>query len=134
MMSQPRFQVLTIGGQRSPARTQPTRWLKSAPSRLGLIFAWRLLGANNRELGRSVEHYFSTHECVHAIVELKASSPDWLIPRIRFGSTEAGWTWSLRSDQHEVAMSSRGFHRRRECLRNLERFKEQYLEGTVQCD
>ena len=83
--------------------------------------AWRLVGANNRELGRSAEVFDDIVACRAAIDHV----------RERIGAADAAvvlndssglWTWRLAIDSKTVAAASRAYQRRRECSYNLAQF------------
>jgi hypothetical protein len=87
----------------------------------GSWVAWRLTGANNRELGRSCRVF----------ADLPTAREDARILRERLDDTQAHiltvphtgtWGWRLRLDDTSVATSSRGYSRYRECTYNVEVF------------
>jgi hypothetical protein len=87
----------------------------------GSWVAWRLTGANHRELGRSSRvfpdlsqarlHAQAVHE---RIVEAQ--------PHILTVPHTGTWGWRLRIDDTPVATSSRGYARHRECTYNVAAF------------
>jgi hypothetical protein len=87
----------------------------------GSWIAWRLTGANHRELGRSSRVF----------ADLSAARLDALTLHDRIEEAEAQiltvphtgtWGWRLRLDDLPVATSSRGYARHRECTYNVAAF------------
>jgi hypothetical protein len=87
----------------------------------GSWVAWRLTGANHRELGRS-SRVFS---------DLTLARADAQTLHERIATTEAviltlphtgTWCWRLMLDDVAVATSSRGYLRHRECAYNVSAF------------
>lgn len=122
-MAQPRFQLVHLS-RRSPGLRSDS---SEARGDLALAsgdprFVWRLLGGNNRELGRSVGIYELAEECERAITDMKRRFPDDLDPRITFDPGHRGWRWRISIDRRAIAESSRAFSRQRECRYNLEQF------------
>jgi hypothetical protein len=83
--------------------------------------AWRLLGANNRELGRSAKVYRDLDSCREAVRELrdKLAGAESLIA---LSETTGLWTWRLNVEGRWVAVAGRSYQRRRECAYNLAQF------------
>ena len=109
-MSAPRYQ-LTPGGR-----------LVHDPSAGGV--GWRLLGPNNRELGRAALAYPDAEEALAAVavVRILASAG---AAHIVHESTATPWVWHLETeDGRVVATSGRGFRHERECRYNLEQFRD----------
>lgn len=77
--------------------------------------AWRLLGGNNRELGRSG----AVHEgadAVHGAIETLRQDLESAALGIAREGVEGTWTWRLRAlDGAVLACSGRGYAREREC-------------------
>lgn len=83
---------------------------------------WRLLGANNRELGRGPGPFPDLESCQAAVRELVT----------RIGSATPGivgdpghtgaWSWRLDLDGRAVAVSWRTYLRHRECAYSLAHF------------
>lgn len=105
-MSTPRFQLFPGG------RTRPS----------GGGVGWRLLGANNRELGRSAQSFVdaeAAHGAIAALPALLAQAPR----HVRHSSATASWTWWIEGpDGEPAAVSGRGFRHERECRYNLTQF------------
>lgn len=86
-------------------------------------FAWRLLGANNRELGRSGWPYADLDSCRLAVLDL-LERLDQVEASMAAGPRNSAWTWRLILDGQAAASASRSYQRQRECAYNLERFLE----------
>ncbi len=87
----------------------------------GSWFAWRLTGANHRELGRSCVVYPDLAAARRAAETLRnrvheAEMTVLTVPRT------GTWGWRLRLDGKPVATSSRGYARHRECTYNASTF------------
>jgi len=110
----PRFLLFT-GGVRPAARG------REASDEEPVWTAWRLLSRNNRELGRSPGKFLSTQACVAAVERLRAVASD--ASRILSVDDRDGrWCWRLAADGVPVAVSSRSYHRQRECVYSLDHF------------
>lgn len=80
---------------------------------------WRLLGGNNRELGRSAQVHHAD-QVLHAIRRVQESA-DRL--SIVVAKTQTGkWYWAASLGGQRVAMSARTYGRQRECRYNAEQF------------
>lgn len=84
---------------------------------------WRLLGANNRELGRGGVVYPNAAACHDAFAALVARCEE-AHPNVTAGLRNSAWSWRLELDGATVAASSRTYQRLRECEYNLDRFRE----------
>jgi uncharacterized protein YegP (UPF0339 family) len=96
----------------------------------GCWFAWRLTGANHRELGRSSRVYPDLGSARDAIVALASRVEQTEVAILTLPRTGT-WGWRLRLDDQPVATSSRGYARRRECMYNLEAFLSAAATGVV---
>lgn len=85
---------------------------------------WRLLAANNRELGRGVQAFGSLSEAATSVQELIASLDD-LRRRRDVSPVDQLWRWHLDSAAGPVATAHRGYSRRVECLIALDQFVAQ---------
>lgn len=89
-----------------------------ATPRVGTI--WRLLGPNNREIGRSAQAYTDAPTAKAGIGFLRRQL-DHLEARV--GCDQSGaWTWRLDLDGRPVAIAARSYQRRREAAFNLAQF------------
>ncbi len=121
-MSRARFHLVT-GAVLNGAST-PTWQIREAgdDDPAGLVAtAWRLLGGNNRELGRSATVFPGVTAAREAISELRDRLPEAL--RAFACDTRTGrWGWRLLVDGEPLATSSRLYLRHRECGYNLGQF------------
>lgn len=109
-MSVPRFQLVP-GGR-----------LVHDPAAGGV--GWRLLGTNNRELGRSSRSYADAEGALAAVAALRDLAPDAEAHIVHDAST-GSWLWQLADAAGSVvATSGRGFRHERECRYNLDQFRE----------
>jgi hypothetical protein len=109
-VSAPRFQ-LTPGGR-----------LVHDPTAGGV--GWRLLGPNNRELGRAALAYPDAEAALAAVDAVRRLAPAG-VAHIVHESTATPWVWHLQDDSGlVVATSGRGFRHERECRYNLDQFRE----------
>jgi len=91
-----------------------------APNR-PVWFAWRLLSANNRELGRSYTTFPDPPACTEAVAVLRTRIGD-AEPAIVAGLRTGWWHWEVSIAGIAIAISPRSFTRQRECEHNLEQF------------
>ncbi|MGW2559876.1 hypothetical protein ACWCXB_11630 [Streptomyces sp. NPDC001514] len=82
---------------------------------------WRLVGANNRELGRSVEAFGSLAACQAAVGELREKVAG---ARVLMSMSDAAhsWTWRVEIEGRACAVAGRPYLRHRECQFNLGQF------------
>ena len=104
-MAQPRFQL--IPGSRLPG------------GKGGV--GWRLLGMNNRELGRSAHSFPDAEAAQAAITRLRDDLPE-TAGHISHDPVNQSWHWRLDGSDGPVAVSGRGFRHERECRYNLDQF------------
>ena len=107
-MAQPRFQLI------------PGSRLSSSPE--GGV-SWRLLGPNNRELGRAAMSYVDAEAAQEAILRIRHLA---VLGEAHIIHDQRGglWAWHLDDDGVRVATSGRGFRHERECRYNLEQFRD----------
>ena len=108
-MSIPRFQLV------------PGARLAGTPGHGGV--GWRLLGANNRELGRCAAAYPDATAATEGIEEARRGAVT-AVARISHEAGVGSWTWSLIVGDTAIATSGRGFRHERECRYNLEQFRD----------
>jgi uncharacterized protein YegP (UPF0339 family) len=85
---------------------------------------WRLLGTNNRELGRSSRSYTDAEAALAAVAELRDLVQEAEAHIVHDAST-GSWLWQLVDAAGAVvATSGRGFRHARECRYNLDQFRE----------
>jgi hypothetical protein len=82
---------------------------------------WRLIGANNRELGRSAAVFESFDLCRAAVLRLREGADQ---ARVLFAMSDPSgkWTWRLELGGQQAAMSGRTYQRQREAQHNLSLF------------
>jgi hypothetical protein len=91
------------------------------PVRSGIPL-WRLIGANNRELGRAPAVVVQSLTGDAAILRLKARLPE-ASSRVKLaGLDSSSWTWSVECDGELLAVSGRPYLRQRECQYSLWQF------------
>jgi hypothetical protein len=128
-----RFQLVRGTAQRGAMQRWPAEWLAAVPEGLGWTssrelpdrasasIAWRLVGANNRELGRSSRTYADVDACREAVAFLREhiDAADSLVAN---ASDTGLWLWRLNIGEQWMAVAGRSYLRRRECLYNLAQF------------
>ena len=92
---------------------------------------WRLIGPNNRELGRMPLSRAGVSTCCEA-AEFLQSGVGRAVPRVKRGTGRgvgaervgggAVWTWTLEIDGVPAAASGRSYIRQRECQYSLAHF------------
>jgi hypothetical protein len=128
-----RFQFVRGTAQHSQVQRWPAEWAAAVPEGLGWTssrdlperalasIAWRLVGANNRELGRSARTYPDIATCREAVTFLRENigEGDGLLAN----ATDSGvWIWRLNIGEQWMAVAGRSYLRRRECQYNLAQF------------
>jgi hypothetical protein len=95
---------------------------------------WRLLGTNNRELGRSADQFDTVDACLRGIEAARALIGDTAQPRIYFTTDEGAgysWWWTVEQAGSSVITAARTFSRQRDCLTNFDQFKANALVAAV---
>lgn len=106
------------------------KWTGSIGNDGGWV-AWRLLGPNNRELGRSVSVFPDLAEARRAADSVRRDI-GLMRATITSGSTRGGWTWRLWLDDETAAVCSpRSYLRQQECAYNLEVFLAGVAQSTL---
>jgi uncharacterized protein YegP (UPF0339 family) len=95
-------------------------------------YGWRLLAANNRDVARSARLFADVDECVVAIAALRREFDRSVPVSLRIGRSE--WSWRLRLDDMDVAVSSRSYQRRLQCTAACELFLELVPQAAVADD
>lgn len=92
---------------------------------------WRLVGANNRELGRAPEPSGGqSATCCEAVARLQARLPT-ASGRIKLAGTGTTWSWTVEGDGELLAVSGRAYLRQRECQYSLWQFLAAAAVATV---
>ncbi|MFI7585518.1 hypothetical protein ACIB24_00415 [Spongisporangium articulatum] len=122
-MSQPRFLLLHgIWDRGAPRPVWPNA--DDAVRRDGVNgecwYSWRLLGTNNRELGRGSLVYVSPQACLEAIQVARRDVAD-LRPSVVIGQ-DRQWWWRADLGGSTFAVAARGYQRQRECRYSLGMF------------
>lgn len=86
----------------------------------GAPVQWRLLSANNRDIGRGVDTYPDAESCRLGVKVLQ-SLVDELEGSVRRTSSHE-WVWQLKHAGRPVALSGRGFDRLIRCEQGLAQF------------
>lgn len=118
-MADPRF--LLACGSGSTAAAWWVRGTVTGLSANDCWYAWRLTGANNRELGRGAAVYPTVPACLEAAARVMREATR---AEVEVGTDPLTrlWSWKLRLRGGTVAVSGRQYQRHRECLYNLDRF------------
>ena len=97
------------------------RWHPVGDSGEECRYGWRLIGANNRELGRSPVTYDGLPEARHmaTTVRLKAIELSKVFAN---DDTDGSWIWRASLGSTTVAVSGRTYLRQRECHYNYQQF------------
>ena len=85
------------------------------------VLGWRLIGGNNRELGRSPVPFRNAAICLLTIDRLRAGCSR-LVPVVQAGVDGRGWRWATLLDGSALAISGRAYPRARECRYAVQRF------------
>ena len=131
LVSERRFvMVSTPVGSRVP---WPGEWFADdqAPPATHSWSAWRLLGANNRELARSHGTYPDIASCSAAIRHLQREA-DRLVAAFRPGFQTGRWYWQASVDGVPLAISARPFDWRRDCEHNFGQFLAALSAGAIE--
>jgi hypothetical protein len=83
--------------------------------------AWRLVGANNREIARSAKTFPTFHECYQAARHVQQRLA-LAVTAVRHDDALNLWAWRVQLDGVPVATSGRLYQRHRECQSNVAQF------------
>lgn len=86
------------------------------------VVTWRLLGANNRELGRSPIWFPGRDSCLESVHVLRRDIGDVSSAITAVDAPGGAWSWQLTVSGKPIAMAGRPYHRHRECTYNLSHF------------
>jgi hypothetical protein len=103
------------------------------PIPAGGWFAWRMVGPNNRELGRSAATFAGYPACRGAVAELQ-STVDGLAVSIVSDPATGRWSWRGEVAATPVAMCGRWYARERECRGSADRFRQSVPVAEVVAD
>ncbi|MGW0879380.1 phosphate ABC transporter ATP-binding protein [Streptomyces sp. NPDC002671] len=81
---------------------------------------WRLVGANNRELGRCARAFESLPVCQAAVIQLRQRLGD-VRSVLAMADVTGTWMWRIELDGQDAATAGRPYHRHRECQHNQTR-------------
>lgn len=93
-------------------------------ARIGGGVGWRLLGANNRELGRSTAAYADAEAALAAIERVRGLVAEGEA-HVVHDAGSGHWAWHMVDAGVPVASSGRGFRLQRECRYNVEQFRRE---------
>ena len=84
-------------------------------------YGWRLIGANNRELGRSPVTYegLAAARAMASTVRSRAADLSAVLTN---EETDGSWAWRARLGESVVAVAGRTYLRQRECQYNYQQF------------
>ncbi|MFC7219889.1 hypothetical protein ACFQLX_17210 [Streptomyces polyrhachis] len=82
---------------------------------------WRLVGGNNRELGRAAAALADLATCRAEVAELRAQAAR-LCPVLAMAGGMGMWAWRVALDKRLVAVAPRPYRRQREAQYNLGQF------------
>jgi hypothetical protein len=82
---------------------------------------WRLIGANNRELGRLAAPAVEGDTCCDALARLTVGAAA-ATSRIKLDGGTGSWSWLLELRGVVLAVSGRSYLRQRECMYSLTHF------------
>lgn len=92
------------------------------------LVGWRLVGGNNRELGRSVT-VAEADVVLEQVENLLAAPHDLTFTALTVRDHQ--WVWRGRWQGTEVAASSRAYHRQREATYSAGQFRQALVEAVV---
>lgn len=122
-MVMPRFVLVPgrdLGGSRASWPTASGLVGQHRPD--GTWFAWRLLGANNRELGRAAGVHPTAALCLDSVAQLRESLD---VADLSFvcDADALSWRWRIVRDGRVLAVSGRAYQRHRECASSAALFR-----------
>ncbi len=113
-MSRVRFQLLF-----GPPSAHPLHMSWSESN--GAWYCWRLMGANNRELGRSASSFGSYPGVRRAVHDLQKHAAR-LVRATVVDPATGRWGWRLDLDDRTVAMSGRWYERDHDSQAGMDKF------------
>lgn len=117
-----RFQLLFGPASVHPYRMAwPTTADPAGTPRVADWYGWRLMGANNREVGRNAMSFLSYPLARHAVARLQHHA-DRLVQRTTVDPVTGRWSWLLELDGEPVAVSGRWYERDHDSRQGLAKF------------
>ena len=120
-MSQPRYLFVPAEVLNSPSPERRVAWRAAQGGSSVTGVAWRLLGGNNHELGRSIPAYASLSAAIEAVQNLQLRL-DEATSSLAPSTVTSRWGWRMLLGETAVAASGRWYQREREARYNLEQF------------
>lgn len=93
-------------------------------------YSWRLIGANNRPIGRSAVGYADLASCM-AVVQLISTLDLAGCLKLLVDVDTGLWNWRLHLGDQALALSARSYQRKRECVYSAESFAAIAATATV---
>jgi hypothetical protein len=90
---------------------------------------WRLLGRNNRSIGRSIQGFADLESALADAVAVADRAVDAAVEFVSDLGT--AWRWVLVVDGDPRATSAAGYGRRLECVRAVARFKQSVTGASI---
>jgi hypothetical protein len=90
---------------------------------------WRLLSANNRDLGRSLLSYPDTETCIVALQGVIVAL-DALRPLVR-RSSATDWRWQLCDDDSAIITAAHGYDRQVRCEEAARKFLQHAAVAVI---
>lgn len=122
-----RARFLCVAARGSIPGGGPGRAVEDAPR------FWRLVGANNRELGRMALGMGELVSCCEGM-ELLRGGLERAVTRVKPAVSADAWGWALEIDGVTVAISGRSYMRQRECQYSLTQFLAAVPEAAHTCE
>jgi len=120
-VSQPRYLFVPAEVLETPSPERRVSWRAAQGGNSATGVAWRLLGGNNHELGRSIPAYRDLDEAVAAVAWLQDHVTE-VEAVIAPSAATSRWGWRLLNAGSDVAASGRWYQREREARYNLDQF------------
>jgi hypothetical protein len=111
------------------ASTTPGCRVQLFASTPGAPVRWRLLGSNNREIGRGAESFADAETCRIAVKELQMVIDEFESAVRRTDRND--WVWQLRSDDRLVVVSAHGYDRQIRCAHGLAQFIDEMGQAGI---
>jgi hypothetical protein len=119
-VSQPRYLFVPAEVLQSPSPERRVAW-RAAQGGTVTGVAWRLLGGNNHELGRSIPAYSSLSAAIDAVQVLQLRL-DEATTSLAPSTVTSRWGWRMLLVDSPIAASGRWYQREREARYNLDQF------------